>query len=74
MQGYRVACACRLMICSQIPEVAASYNSKCCVGRHFGVQPRSWVAALPLRPLGARGGFASCFRGWWHCCSPLSGL
>src|SRR5260370_35691586 len=59
MQGYRVAWACRLMICSQIPEVAAYYNSKCCVGRHFGVQPRSWVAALPLRPLGTRGGFAS---------------
>src|SRR6266404_6848474 len=54
MQGFRVASACRLMTCSQIPEVAARYNSKRCVGRHFGVEPRSWVAALPLRPLGTR--------------------
>src|SRR5712671_1805778 len=28
MQGFRVASACRLMACGQIPEVAACYNSK----------------------------------------------
>src|SRR6266851_4557933 len=59
MQGHRVASACRLMTCCQIPEVAARYHSKRGVGRHFGVQPRSWAKALPLRPLGTRGGFTS---------------
>src|SRR5260370_3722581 len=56
MQGYRVGSARRLMTCSQIPEVAARYHSKRGVGRHFGVQPRSWAKALPRRTLGTRGG------------------
>jgi hypothetical protein len=58
MHGYRVASACSIMICGQIPETAARYNSKRRIARHRWIQPRNWVAALPLHRFGARGGFA----------------
>src|SRR6202011_2077408 len=59
MQGFRIASACRLLTCSQIPEVAARYNSKCCVGRHHWIQRRGGGAVVSF---GTPGGFVG--GGW----------
>ncbi len=48
------------MICGQIAEAAARHNSKCCVARHRGIEPRR--RAVPPRSLGVSGALTCGFR------------